>query len=375
VLGELETVLGVLLETSATARQHRISGGGVVVKSGEILNFPWDVPVFIRFSRHSRQEPMNEWPAERAAFSGTSPEGTPLLSLWNGRIRRECGALANIRPMASGRPPRHPRRRGPGSCALLFISLLSVACDFVGDGLRFPPLTIPSVPCTEDTDLFVVGFLPADAENFEFKLSVGESRRLLLTAGLGVDCRAFIRSVEWITEDPKVAVFEATGIPYAWLTARDAGSTRFGANVTFLSGKVRRVVPDRSSQGSDVLRVSPRTPRGGRQVLLSGELDIPPTTVTSPAHAYVPLDLTLRGTVDMIVDWTSVANGVSANLCQGSVAPGFGCSPTAIPGRPQADRKPIENSAILPAGTYTLWIASNGPGAERVRYEIGIIPE
>jgi hypothetical protein len=155
------------------------------------------------------------------------------------------------------------------------------------------------------------------------------------------------------------------------------GSTRFGAAVTLASGRVIRAVPAHPfapHSPVEVLQVLPETAAPGRRVIASGELDFPAPPATSPANAYVELQIASGGTVDMRVDWESTANSLYANLCQGAVVPGFGCSPQAIPGNPQGDRKPITGFAVLPPGAYTLVVQSRGPGAEHARYEIGVRP-
>ncbi len=261
----------------------------------------------------------------------------------------------------------------------LLATAAQCACgDFVGPLKLGIGLGAPTEPCTEDTGLSIAGFVQGEFGDTVVTLKQGESRRLfLIPASYVSSCEPLIRSVEWMTDAPDIAAFDPASGSTAWLVARAVGSTRFGAAVTLASGRVIRAVPAHPfvpHSPVDVLQVLPEAAAPGRRVIASGELDFPAPPATNPANAYVELHIASGGTVDMRVDWESTTNGLHARLCPGAVAPGLGCSQPAISGSPQGDRKPITGFAVLPPGTYTLFVQNTGPGAEHARYEIGVRP-
>jgi hypothetical protein len=242
-------------------------------------------------------------------------------------------------------------------------------------------------PCGEATSWEIGAFTGADVVAGDgilppaVAMDVGESRRVRVEPPFNwsgyTGCNELVSSVTWRSTSPAIADFESSADRF-WLTAYRPGDTEISAEVTLSDG--RRFHAELGSfaefQGQPVRRVRVFEPAvsAGRQVVSSGTTTLAPNPAGTGPDARLPFQVPSAGTLDMVVDWRSVANRVTAHVCPGPVAVEVGCVPV-IDGNQSSKDKPQVGSARVTPGPYWLWITNAGPDSEVIRYETGLVPD
>jgi hypothetical protein len=188
-------------------------------------------------------------------------------------------------------------------------------------------------------------------------------------------CDEAVAPVRWLSANPEVANFTPGRSPReAWLTGLSAGETFVSGKVALVDGRILTAPLGWGGGTAPVRVVDGVPPPEGRRVLLEGAVDLEPepTGFVAAARAYLVFDVPVSGILDMNVDWTSVENRVTAHMCPGEVEYPGGCVPI-IDGTQLRGQKPVSASALTDPGAHTLWITNSGPGAETVRYQVGLV--
>lgn len=199
------------------------------------------------------------------------------------------------------------------------------------------------------------------------QLAQGQSRRLtVFTDPLWTTC--VVTSVAWSSSDPSAVSLEPSSSTSTWMTALAPGESRISAEVVLDTGDRRTAPLGVLGTSVNVVRVVPPPPPSPTRVVVAhGEVDLEPH-----ADAHVPFSVPSVGTLDMAVDWGTPTTLLYAHVCPGEVLTS-GCVPV-IDGNRSHGLKPLVGTARVQAGTYTFWIANEGPAAERVVYEAGLTP-
>ena len=216
---------------------------------------------------------------------------------------------------------------------LFFLALVLPGCGSFDLGLPTVP-TVPVQPCTEADKWDIAGFDGYDVGAGGVVLfSVGESRQLVTSPGAEfVDCDAAVASVRWTSSNSRVASFEP-GTRVAWLTARSTGETEIRADVTLTTGATRAaflsIFLPSSGQSAHTIRVVPApVPPAGRKIIFSRTVTLEPSPGTAGPYAIrQAFDVPAAGTLDMVVDWQSTNNQITAHVCPGVVSGTAGCVP------------------------------------------------
>lgn len=234
----------------------------------------------------------------------------------------------------------------------------------------------PPPPCTSGSNFWIfTGFDFSDLVDQKVSITAGTSRVISIQPS---DCPELVTAVRWSSSRPEVAGgFLPGGTKLdSWLVAAQPGETTITAELSFTDGKTA-FAPLKVGASVATLRVVPASTPAGRRVLLTGSVDLAADSRgADPAgRAYLGFEVPAAGTLDIVVDWSSYSNRVIPHVCR-QPPPAFplGCSPI-IDGTRFKDRKPVIASVRTTAGTHTLWISNDGPAVEKIRYEVGFVPE
>lgn len=268
----------------------------------------------------------------------------------------------------------------------LFLKLLAIGLGLVcaacssgsptgGSGFS-SSFTLPP-PCTSSSSFWIGGFGFSDLVDQKVVLTSGTSRGIYI---LQLDCPEIITAVRWNSSRPEVAGGFLPGATKldSWLMASQPGEATISAEISFTDGKTALAPLKVGGTTVTGLRVvAAPAPPATRRVVLSGVVDLTASPVPSDpaARAYLGFEVPAPGTLDIVVDWSAPSNKIIAHVCR-QAPPAFplGCSPI-IDGNRFPGHKPMIASVRTIAGTHTLWISNVGPGAEKIRYEAGLVPD
>jgi len=266
----------------------------------------------------------------------------------------------------------------------LLLAIPLVGCNPLGGAWELPTAP-PLDPCTDDEPWAIGGFGPERVDlgapgEPTAVLAVGHSE--LLAVGPvhfgGVQgCHSLLSTVSWSSSNRQVATFEPDETQTAWLTGVRPGTTDIHAEVVLKSGRRHRASLSVGNIGNvEKVRVTaePR-PASDRTVVFEGTVALPPGPAgpSAEGEARLPFKVPADGLLDMVIDWERPPSSVLGNVCPGLMEAGLGCVPVIV-GNLGDSHKPIQVSARVTAGRYTLWISNRGPGAEQVSYELGLRP-
>jgi len=212
------------------------------------------------------------------------------------------------------------------------------------------------------------------------ELRAGDSRRGSVKPGLPVECSASLTTVTWSVQDPSVASILQLGarnaandtagdISRAWVTGLSPGLATVSARVVGSDGI------GRDAQSATIRVVEPPPPPRGSFVVAEGTTNVTFNEFTGGgASPLIPFTLPRSGSIELTLDWISLANSLSIVLWEGD------CSAVPCPGRLLLNssgfvkpRREVIDSAA--AGAYTLRALASGSGIEEAQYEVRLTPD